>query len=198
MVERSQIETYGMGTIIVSPHKPGYIMAIEELKPKPATNRKVGELSVPLETEVVCKDIPESKIQVVQASLAEVMNDTDIRNVGGQFSLARMGDVYTPSESSPGVFFRSSLVIYSGDPEYPFTPTVDEEVTNPHWVPVRDFVLGREGIRPLAREIVLYSALQGNLLEESVPMELFPQGFSIRQLQNSRDKYPDRILERAS
>ena len=197
MVERNDAETYGMGTIIISPHKPGYVMAIEELVPKAVTNRRVGDLSVPLETEILQNGTPEPLIQVVRASLAEVMNDGDLVEVGSDMSLVSLNERYISSKSSPGVSFRTSVVAYSGDPDYPFTPTVQAETVNPHWVPVKDFI-GRKDVRPLAREVVIYSAFQRSLLEERAPTQLFPQGFSLTALQQTRDRFPDRILERAS
>lgn len=198
MVERRAGAAYGMGVIIVSPDMPGNVLTIKEKINKAATGREKGQRSIPFETEVLIHGSPESTLSVTQAALAEVLNDTDLAQVGDRFHLERMGDIYVASRTSPGVHFKASLVVYSGDPNYSFTPTVEDESASPSWMPVKD-LLGSKNVRPLASEVVLYSAVRGDLLQagKSGP-RLFPSGFSLQSLQKVRDGYPDRSFRVAS
>lgn len=198
MVERRAEAAYGMGVVIVSPDMLGKVLTIEEKIKKAATGREKGQRSIPLETEVLIHGRPESTLSVTQAALAEVLNDEDLAQVGDHFHLERMGDIYVASRTSPGVHFKASLVVYSGDPDYPFTPTVKDESTSPSWMPVRE-VLVSDKVRPLASEVVLYSAVRGDLLRTGESRSrLFPSGFSLQTLQTVRDGYPDRSFRVAS
>jgi hypothetical protein len=198
MIERmrpKKIEAYGTGTIVISPHRPGMVLAVEEKIDKPATGRRKGQLSIPLETAVVIAGKPERSIDTIRASLAEITDDQGVADVGERFDLVANGRFYVPSKNYPGVQFRTALVVYDGDPEYPFAPIASDEVMNCQWVPAGEFTRKNpDEIRPLAGEVVVYEASRGSFLKEPQSVgSVFSPGFSLQKFYDQRSQHPDNL-----
>lgn len=189
---KEKVRAYGVGTFITSPYRPGMVLAIRELKDKPPI-RKAGEWGIPLETEVDNGAArSEAPMDIVRASLAEVISPQDVPEVGGAFQLVSMSGLYLPSQEYPGVHVRHALVRFTGDPDYPFSP--NDEVADPQWVPIGELT-AKDGIRPLAKEAVVYQASHGGLT--NLPeggKQLFTPEFSLEQFHTERARYPDRIF----
>ncbi len=188
IVPRKTNDAYGVGTVILSPHRPGMVLAIEEKVQKSATGRETGQLSIPLETEVEIDGKPEKTIDTIRASLAEVMDDRGIADVGKNFHLVSHGDLYVSSEVNLGVHVKPAVVLFDGDPDYEFFPTVTDEVGSSRWVHMEALT------RPLAKEVVFLEYVRGELSAMPKKTEpLFPEDFSLEQLQKKRSQHPDRI-----
>jgi hypothetical protein len=190
----------GLAALVVDVNT-SYIRAGREKIAKPSTERKIGELTVGIDTRKEGEDQEGN----LHGALAELFRDHDIhgRDVRRilQRSLYHMeGNTYYPGferqVKGRTIQCEYAIVLYDG-PLLEIEPYDSKEVEDAQWMPI-DRLL-QSDVRPLAGQAVWHAlntgVIQNNLRryhqERESRLRLLPPGFSINERYEKRELLPD-------
>ncbi len=196
----SRIE--GLGIIAIN-GVTGEIRAFTEQTGKAATNRRPGEVSIPLET----RKANESAYGNFTGALAEAYGDTYVNDADAREALRR-SVLYAGNYSfHPGfetnisgrlVVCRLAVIVDRGDGSTDdIPPHASNEAKDPRWVDPSDFFKpGTRQLAQLAVEHALRTGIYNNLLNlyrnnPGTLRPVFPERFSIRHTYNQRERLRD-------
>jgi hypothetical protein len=193
-------EIHGLGLVILH-GQTGAIWAVRERTNKPATGRKRGELSIPLET----RKVGETPMNNLLGAMAEAFDDVDSN--GNDISGKLHASLYHVRGNSFHTGFTAdilgnrilcdyAILVYDGE-QISVQPYNSLEVGEAGWVNINSF-LG-DGVRPLARQVITQAMesdfLALNLIEyrdfSEKRLHVLPKDFSIRSMYRNREKLRD-------
>lgn len=193
---------FGNATIVLSSERRGHLWVARQRSSKEITKRQAGTLDIFTETAVVGPNGMETPRDNRIASLAEMVDNTGVRDVGRNFHLVDQNDTFLESQSTPGILYRSAIVVFDGAVDYPFAPAAEDEVEPAMLVPITEVTDPlNQSVRPLAQEIVQRAVTLGVIDEayrrydrgDHVPA--FPNGFTdIEEFQRHRDLLTDCVI----
>lgn len=174
-------------------HQPPMIWAIKERMTKSATDKRMGQFSIPAETRKIGEQAPQTTL----AALAEFTNDD--RDID---------KLYVGGYLSKGISVRGNpadvvVMIYDGPLDQAHAP-IDPDETEPHGWVNPDYIKKLNGeVRPLAHDVLSLVSNQDMFAliashtdpEQRIPLRnSVGEDFSLINFNTDRDLIPDNPL----
>ncbi len=149
--ETKNIQSAGIAVLIlgIDPYRNGdnssdpLLWTIKELKEKPSTMKKAGEISIPAET----RKIGEIRSDNILGALAEFCDDTNLKYIKKHLFL-KPGSFGERVINVSGNLVDLTALIYDGDLSLPITPVNFSEVSPNGWLKVSQ-IRNFNDIRPI-------------------------------------------------
>lgn len=188
----------GAGIIIVDPTGEN-ILVVEEHKPKTATNRRIGEVSIPLETakQGLLGFGRERRDHTILGAFTEIANDTTLPHLQSNLREVELSGAQSV-RLSPDISAHLAVFVHDGElTEGMWSPTAEQETAAPRWMRVTEF-LQSNNIREFAHTAVTFAIEQGylqpNYLENTRRRSVLQQISSIEEFSRRREQRPDVVL----
>jgi len=194
----------GIGVIVVSKalslDEP-MILTAEETGTKEETGKAKGKRAIIQETVKATQRnsglVIEDPRDTLLGGLAEVMDQSDISTVGGNFHRVVFPQVMNIHADLPSInkTGRVEVVVYDGPPHHTFTPLVNE-MTNPQWTALSS-AIDSPRFRPTSRELLTH-AQDHDLIpfgmdqyRQGQTESVFDSPIHLRQFYQKRERKPD-------
>jgi len=201
LAEQKEVERQSIGVaLLIVADDPGsdngrgpLIWTIIELQAKEATDRTIGQVSIPAET----RKNGESEEDNIRGALAEFCSDELLSN-HPDVSIAQ-GFMYRDALMLNGRYKADLLVVvYEGPLDVSISPANSEEVAANGWMNTED-IAAMSNIRPILRQAIelerstriATASLRDYRYGSGSRANLLPPGFSIEDFYKRREKIAD-------
>src|SRR6266581_3355240 len=155
-----RLKTTGAGIILSNARNE--IAIIEEKGSSRITQKRAGDLSIPLETAKRQQGEQELFRDTLLGAMAEVIDDKILQRESGHFRLITRKPYI--AQMIPHLTIGLVFVRFAGDPDCQLTPTAIEETANPEWMDPEKVLFSSRSLRPFAKQL-LEHVVQEGLLE---------------------------------
>lgn len=173
---------WGAAAIVLN--EKGEILTGRELQDKPSTNKRTGDISIPLETLKSFEIF--SKQRMLEAVLTEFTTDETIEEIKSGMYLEEKIDGWIPVGGTKRVV--PFILHWRGRQDLSFQSQTPEEFGDLRWMSLDDIL--KKQVRPYARTVLEVLSRRNYL--NSVNLRSLPvNGYKPSQYSQQRDAYED-------